>query len=110
MDDGHFPKDILYGELTTGTRQTGRPALRFKDTCKRDMKACGLNPANLEQDMSDRTLWHSAEKASVEYAEENRERMWEEKGSRWKQQLHTVPADPTTPPEDHTCNKYYRSC
>ena len=30
MDDGRIPKDILYGELATGTRPTGRPALRLK--------------------------------------------------------------------------------
>ena len=75
MDGGRLPKDILYGELTTGMRQTGHPALRFNDTCKRDMKACGLNPAKLEQNISDRAFWRSAVKAGVEYAEENRERM-----------------------------------
>ena len=39
MEDGRIPKDILYGELATGQRNTGRPHLRFKDVCKRDMRA-----------------------------------------------------------------------
>lgn len=44
MDDGRIPKHILYGELATGSRRTGRPILRYKDTCKRDMKTVGHRP------------------------------------------------------------------
>jgi hypothetical protein len=43
MDDGRIPKDILYGELATG-----RPALCYKDFCKRDLKSCNISPADLE--------------------------------------------------------------
>ncbi|KAI0208446.1 hypothetical protein LSAT2_006873, partial [Lamellibrachia satsuma] len=39
MEDGRLPKDILYGQLTSGVRPVGCPALRFKDACNRDMKA-----------------------------------------------------------------------
>ena len=38
MHDGRLPKDILYGELATGSRPTGRPTLRYKDVLKRDLK------------------------------------------------------------------------
>ena len=34
MKDGRIPKDLLYVELATGKRPTGRPQLRFKDVCK----------------------------------------------------------------------------
>ena len=27
MEDGRIPKDMLYGELATGSRPTGRPTL-----------------------------------------------------------------------------------
>jgi len=38
------PKDVLYGELaTTGARLSGLPRLRFKDICKRAMKACNID-------------------------------------------------------------------
>ena len=43
MDDGRIPKDLLYGELAKGKRLVGRPKLRSKDVCKRDMKSTGLN-------------------------------------------------------------------
>ena len=43
MADGRIPKDLLYGELATGSRVLGRPNLRFKDVCKRDMKSMGID-------------------------------------------------------------------
>ena len=42
MKDGRIPKDLLYGELATGKRPTGRPQLRFKDVCMRDLQALGI--------------------------------------------------------------------
>ena len=39
MEEGRIPKDMFYGELATGARPVGRPTLRFKDVCKRDLKA-----------------------------------------------------------------------
>ena len=38
MDDRQIPKDLLYGELVHRKHPTGRPQLRFKDVCKRDLK------------------------------------------------------------------------
>ena len=32
MEDGRIPKDLLYGELSSGSRPTGKPLFRFKDT------------------------------------------------------------------------------
>ena len=43
MEDGGIPKDPSYGELATGKKPTGRPQLRFKDVCKRDLQALGIN-------------------------------------------------------------------
>ena len=43
MEDGRILKDILYGELASGRRSKGRPQLRYKDVCKRDMKALDIN-------------------------------------------------------------------
>ena len=55
MEDGHLPKDILYGQFCSGARPVGRPALRFKDACKRDMKACDISPKGWEAVAEDRT-------------------------------------------------------
>ena len=45
---GHVPKDVLYGELVTGTRAIGQPYLRYKDTCKCEIKMAGIEMNNLE--------------------------------------------------------------
>ena len=57
MPDGRIPKDLLYGELASGSRAQGRPHLRFKDACKRDMKALELDPNNWEQVAADGNKW-----------------------------------------------------
>lgn len=41
MNDIRIPNDIIYYELATGDRPLGRPALRFRNVCRRDLKiAC----------------------------------------------------------------------
>ena len=57
MPDGRIPKDLLYGELATGKRAKGRPQLRFKDVCKRDMKALDIDPERWEELADDRDRW-----------------------------------------------------
>ena len=42
-------------------------------TCKCDMKAYGLIPANLEQISSDRTSWRTAVKSGIQHAEKSKE-------------------------------------
>ena len=57
MDDGRIPKDILYGELTSGKRQIGHPQLRFKDVCKKDLRCFGIAPSSCENLAQDRHRW-----------------------------------------------------
>ena len=57
MEDGRIPKDLLYGELATGARRRGRPQLRFKDVCKRDLKACNIDTKLWETLADNRNLW-----------------------------------------------------
>ena len=57
MSDGRIPKDLLYGKLDHGLRPVGRPKLRFKDTCKRDMIEIGLDVENWETLAADRGRW-----------------------------------------------------
>ena len=57
MEDGRIPKDILYGELAVGKRPRGRPQLRYKDVCKRDMRALEIDPESWEDIAADRSSW-----------------------------------------------------
>lgn len=84
MDDGRIPKDLLYGELERGKRKTGRPLLRFKDACKRDMKAFDIAPDDWEKLASDRVQWRSALRSGQLACETKRQERWE----RRRQQRH----------------------
>ena len=72
MEDGRLPKNILYGQLTSGARPVGRPSLRFKDACNRDMKACDISPKDWEAVAEDRTTWRQATHRGIERADEKR--------------------------------------
>ena len=81
MDDGRIPKDLLYGELAQAKRPTGRPQLRYKDVCKRDLKALGIDINGRESLASNRSAWRQAvqqgllefEEALAEQAETKRQ-------------------------------------
>ena len=70
MEDGRIPKDILYGELALGRRPTGRPHLRYKDVCVRDMKAVDIDTMSWEGLADDRTKWRSALKQHLKTGED----------------------------------------
>ena len=57
MDDGRIPKDLLYGELAKDERDRGRPILRYRDVCKRDLKALDIEVSSWETIASDRDAW-----------------------------------------------------
>lgn len=44
MKDGRIPKYSLYEELVGAKQSVGRPHQRSKDFCKRDMRACYIDP------------------------------------------------------------------
>ena len=59
LSDGRLPKDILYGELSSGSRTVGRPFLRFKDVVKRDMKQLRIDGTTWENASEDRPRWRN---------------------------------------------------
>ena len=63
-------KDLLYGELATGKRPTGRPQLRFKDVCKRDLHALGINIDSWEVTATDINAWRHTVKVGLSQYEE----------------------------------------
>ncbi|KAL8604303.1 hypothetical protein ACOMHN_023673 [Nucella lapillus] len=73
MQDGTLPKDILYDELATGSRPTGRLVLRYKDVCKRDFKAGGIAPADFEALAADRSSRQLATRSAIKTPEQWRE-------------------------------------
>ena len=70
MEDGRIPKDLLYGRLIAGERNLGRPQLRYRDTCKRDMKELGMDINNWEELATDRSKWRSNLHAALKLGEQ----------------------------------------
>jgi hypothetical protein len=66
--------------------------------CKRDLKTGGIQPAELEVDVSNRTEWRAKVKEGTKSAEENRELKREEKRTSRHQRTQPVPTSHTTPP------------
>ena len=92
MDDGRIPKDLLFGELATGGRPIGRPTLRYKDVCKRNLKAGLFNPPQLEAAALDRNCWRATTKNIVNREEEARNTRWREKRSRRAMRVGAAPS------------------
>ncbi|KAI8491582.1 hypothetical protein Bbelb_307820 [Branchiostoma belcheri] len=88
MEDGRIPKDILYGELVTGRRPVGRPALRFRDVCKRDMKCTDIDPASWEQLAADRSEWRHAVKVGLARGQVKHHMRLDTKRQKRKERLH----------------------
>ena len=59
MGAERIPKSLLYGELVVGKRNRGRPKLRFKDVCKRDIKSLNIRADELELLANDSAKWRS---------------------------------------------------
>ena len=100
MEDGRIPKDMLYSELCLGTRPTGRPELRFKDVCKRDMKACDIDTSSWETAAHNRTTWRKITHDGMKKNDKKRHHKWQEKRNKPPPQ---PPADPAR--KCNNCNK-----
>lgn len=103
MEDGHLPKDILYGELAMGQRSIGCLHLRFKDVCKRDMKILDINTESWEDLAADSGSWRNTLHKQLILGEEKLIVMADE------QQAHRK--NPTTRLETrHRCDLCDRDC
>ena len=109
MDDQRLPKQILYGELTSGSRRRGRPKLRYKDTCKRDLKKCDINHSTWNQLADNRSMWKTVVGTGVAYLEEQtKNRANEKRQERKEKSVSTSDQEVTT--TCHTCNICNRVC
>ena len=79
MEDGRIPKDLLYGELASGKRPRGRPLLRYKDICKRDLKATSIDTTTWETTVTDRDTWRLKTQKGLQRFEEHLLSQWDEK-------------------------------
>lgn len=105
MDDGRIPNDMLYCELPEGSRPTGRPQLRFKDVCKRDMKAADIDHNSWERSADNRQFWRAAVSEGVKRAETTRNNQLADKRARRKARTASVAVSTS-----FICNNCSRDC
>ncbi|PIK49422.1 hypothetical protein BSL78_13685 [Apostichopus japonicus] len=70
MEEGRIPKNLLYGQLECGSRSKGRPHLRYRDSCKRDLQSANIDINSWEDLASQRSAWRFALKSGINRAEE----------------------------------------
>ena len=104
MDGRRIPKDMLYGELAQGSRGRGRPLLRYKDACKRDMKHCNINVDSWEEGAKDRTAWRQSVRNGIKEADDIRFQRTAEKRERRKQSVSTEPSGFVCPDCSRDCH------
>ena len=91
MEDGRIPKDLLYAELAEGKRATGRLQLRFKDVCKRDLKAIDVEVGNWENLAQHRSSWRGTLHTGINAAEGKLRLIAEAKRAAKKSKEHRLP-------------------
>ena len=110
MDDGRIPKDILYGELAEGKRGAGRPQLRFRDVCKRDMKALSMDTLCWEDLAVDRSKWRNNLLRSLKSGELELAAAAEEKRAKRKEKERSTTPVNTNETVQFLCNFCNRQC
>ena len=105
MENGRILKDLLYGQLASGCRPVGRPALRYKDVCMRDLKLTDINLDSWEKLADDRDGWRHAVRGGVRSGEEKRNLQLEDKRTKRKERQQTVDSNH---PSNFMCNNWQR--
>ena len=105
MDDGRIPKDLLYGELVQGKRPRGRPQLRYKDVCRRDLKALNIDGDNWEETAHERSAWRETVQRGLSIYEEALAQQWDERRARRK-----TAAWADRPASQFSCALCHRDC
>ena len=105
MEDGRL-QDVLYGELTSGSRPVGRPMLPYKYVCKRDKKSAEINRDSWEAAAADSSNWRHMVRTGVRRAEARREELWHDKRERQRARAASAPSQPTS----YTCSNCNKDC
>ena len=65
MEDSRLSKQILYSQLSEGSRSCGRPKLHIKDVMKRNMKHKNINHSTWQRLAENKQAWRNAIKCST---------------------------------------------
>ncbi|XP_076036971.1 uncharacterized protein LOC143022573 [Oratosquilla oratoria] len=65
MPENRLPRQMLCGQLSSGSRSVGGPKKRYKDHCKDLLIKCNVNPNELETLAVDRQTWRTPKQLLV---------------------------------------------
>ena len=108
MDDDRLPKQILYGELSTGRRKAGGQKKRHKDLIKTVLNKFDIAPDMLESFAADRGDWRNKCYEGAGSCERKRnERMRLRRERRHQRDQNVAPEDVGFP--CHICDRVCRA-
>ena len=110
MADDRLPKQLLYGELSNGSRTAGGQLKRYKDCTKRVLKACNMPPENLENLASVREEWRARTKQGLAHFEEARTSRLQEARERRHRAAAAAASNHNTYTTDYVCPECGRRC
>ena len=105
MKDDRLPKQLLYGELSLGSRAVGAPAKRFRDSALKTLKDCQIKPQDLERLATDRDTWRKTTYHGLQLHESRRLDTLSHRRNRRK-----VPPLPSATNPTITCPECGRLC
>ena len=100
MEDNRLPKQLMFGELTSGKRNQGRRLKRLKDCVKANISHAQITPKELEPRAHDRTGWRALTRHAMDTFEERRRAQTEEARERGKASV-DAPGNPGLFPCPH---------
>ena len=110
MEDGRLPKDMLFGDLSTGSRPRGRPCLCYRHICKQDLRSVGLDANTWQKSAADRTKWRQKIRDGLKDHESTLRHTAAEKRSKRKASNSGTETKNTNCPDLHTTNFHCTNC
>ena len=65
MPDLRVPKQVFFGQLSTGCRLQGGPVRRYKDGLKANLRACSIDPKALRSAPCQKSSWRKECKVAI---------------------------------------------
>ena len=84
MDETRIPKQIFFGELSSGVRNRGGQKKRYKDTLKQTLKLTNIDVESWHEMAEERPVWRHAVRTGVRSFEANRQEIREVKRQKRK--------------------------
>ena len=105
MEDSRLPKQLFYGELSTGKRPRHKPRKRFKDVIKDNLKALQIDVDNWEGLTENRASWRKSVRQGCDDFEKKRVDHAILKRALRKQEENEITADVVQDLKCHICGR-----